>query len=84
MLSWFCVLFPGGRRRHQSAAGKLVDHFHEGSGDVRRWEHSATVQQHEAGGGADGAGQKSRRHVRPVFQRMVRLHCSLIILIIIL
>lgn len=48
-----------------------MDHLHEGPGHVWCRKHSAAVQQHEAGGGADGAGQKGWGHVRPVFQRMV-------------
>lgn len=51
-----------------------MDHLHEGSGDVWRRQLSAAVQQHEAGRGADGAGQEGR-DVRPVLQRMVS-HCS--------
>lgn len=48
-----------------------MDHLHEGPGDVRRRQYSAAVQQHEAGCGADSAGQEGRGHVWPVFQRMV-------------
>ena len=65
------MLFSGGWRGHQSPAGELLDHLHEGSGDVRCRKHSAAVQQHEAGGGADSAGQEGRRHVRPLLQRLV-------------
>lgn len=56
-----------------------MDHLHEGPGDVRCRKHSAAVQQHEAGGGADSAGQEGRGPVRPLFKRMVSLNISWIL-----
>lgn len=48
-----------------------MDHLYEGQGDVRCRKHSAAVQQHEAGGGVNSAGQEGWGPVRPVLQRMV-------------
>lgn len=66
-----CMLLVGGWRGYQSSTGRLLDHLPEGSGHVRRWQHSAAVQQPQAGCGADSTGQKGWGLVRSLLQRMV-------------